>query len=71
VEGVDEQKLDRRFWDYETPEEFERNRKEIKDEFGIDFFIAEVIEGGSGKPFPEFFQTNRDGDPKGIIQVNL
>ena len=36
-----------------------------------DAFIAEIIEGGSGKPFPEFFQTNRDGDPKGIIQINL
>lgn len=71
AEGVDEQLLDRRFWDFETPQEFESNRKEIKNEFGIDFFIAEIIEGGSGKPFPEFFQTNRDGDPKGIIQINL
>lgn len=71
VEGVDEQLLDRRFWDFETPEEFEKNRNEIKNEFGIDFFIAEIIEGGSGKPFPEFFQTNRDGVPKGIIQINL
>lgn len=71
AEGVDEQLLDRRFWDFETPQEFERNRNEIKNEFGIDFFIAEIIEGGSGKPFPEFFQTNRDGDPKGIIQINL
>lgn len=71
VEGVDEQLLDQRFWDFETPAEFEKNRKEIKNEYGIDFFIAEIIEGGSGKPFPEFFQTNRDGDPKGIIQINL
>lgn len=71
AEGVDEQLLDRRFWDFETPQEFEKNRNEIKNEFGIDFFIAEIIEGGSGKPFPEFFQTNRDGDPKGIIQINL
>lgn len=71
AEGVNEQLLDRRFWDFETPQEFEKNRNEIKNEFGIDFFIAEIIEGGSGKPFPEFFQTNRDGDPKGIIQINL
>lgn len=71
AEGVDVQLLDRRFWDFETPQEFEKNRNEIKNEFGIDFFIAEIIEGGSGKPFPEFFQTNRDGDPKGIIQINL
>lgn len=71
AEGVDAQKLDSRFWDFETPEDFEEKRKAIKDEFGIDFFIAEIIEGGSGKPFPEFFQTNRDGEAKGIIQINL
>lgn len=69
--GVDETKLDHRFWDFDSIEDFERNRMEIKKEFGIDFFIAEVIEDGSGKPFPDFFQTNRDGEPKGIIQINL
>lgn len=69
--GVDVDKLDSRFWDFESTYDFEKKREEIKNEFGIDFFIAEIIEGGSGKPFPEFFQTNRDGDPKGIIQINL
>jgi hypothetical protein len=69
--GVDEQKLDPRFWDFESIDDFERKRQDIKNEFGIDFFIAEIIEGASGKPFPEFFQTNRDGEPKGIIQINL
>lgn len=69
--GVDETKLDPRFWDFEDVEDFEIKRHEIKMEFGIDFFIAEIVEGGSGKPFPEFFQTNRDGEPKGIIQINL
>jgi hypothetical protein len=69
--GVDVQELDSRFWDFESTEDFELKRQAIKNEFGIDFFIAEIIEGGSGKPFPEFFQTNRDGDPKGIIQINL
>lgn len=69
--GVDETKLDPRFWDFEDVEDFEMKRHEIKMEFGIDFFIAEIVEGGSGKPFPEFFQTNRDGEPKGIIQINL
>lgn len=71
IDGVDELRLDRRFWDFETIEEFEKNRKELKIEFGIDFFIAETLEGESGKPFPEFFQTNRDGRPKGIVQINL
>jgi hypothetical protein len=37
----------------------------------INFFIANIIEAGSGLPFPQFFQKNRDGDPKGIIVVKL
>jgi hypothetical protein len=27
--------------------------------------------GGSGLPFPKFFQINRDGDPKGILVVSF
>lgn len=71
VEGVNAEDLDPRFWDFNTPEEAQEKRKAIKEEFGLDFFIAEWAEGSSMKPFPEFFQTNRDGDPKGIIQINL
>ncbi len=71
VAGVNAKELDPRFWDFDTPEEADKKRREIKEEFGLDFFIAEIIEGGSGKPFPEFFQTNRDGESKGIIQINL
>ena len=33
--------------------------------------IANIIEMGSGLPFPQFFQVNRNGDPKGIIVVKL
>ncbi len=72
--GVDESKLhllDKDFWDFETVQDFNRSRSEIKRKYGLDFFIAEHIEGSSGKPFPAFFQTNRDGKEKGIIQVNL
>jgi hypothetical protein len=58
-------------WSCIGVDDFERKRQDIKNEFGIDFFIAEIIEGGCGKPFPEFFQTNRDGELKGIIQINL
>ena len=47
------------------------SRKEMKTKYGLDFFIANIIEAGSGLPFPEFFQVNRDGDPKGIIVVKL
>ena len=46
-------------------------REEMKDKYGLDFFIANIIEMGSGLPFPQFFQVNRDGDPKGIIVVKL
>ena len=41
----------------------------IKDKYGLDFYIANYIEGGSGLPFPKFFQKNRDGNAKGIILV--
>jgi hypothetical protein len=71
VLGVNAAALDPRFWDFGTPEEAQENRQAIKDEFGLDFFMAEIIEGGSGKPFPEFFQANRDGLAKGIVQIDL
>ena len=29
------------------------------------------IEAESGLPFPEFFQVNREGEPKGIIVIRL
>jgi len=46
-------------------------RKIMKDKYGLDFFISNIIEVGSGLPFPKFFQVNRYGDPKGIIVVKL
>jgi len=70
-QGASPNDLDTRFWKFEDEAEFRRNQESLKEEFGVDFFIAEIIEGGSGKPFPEFFQTNRDGEPKGIVEVNL
>lgn len=50
---------------------FLRSRKDMKDKYGLDFFISNLVETGSGLPFPKFFQVNRDGDPKGIVVVNL
>lgn len=47
------------------------SREKIKNKYGLDFFIANIIEAGSGLPFPKFFQVNRDGEPKGIIVVTL
>ncbi|MFQ5565548.1 MAG: hypothetical protein ACE5EU_04215 [Paracoccaceae bacterium] len=42
----------------------------MKEKFGLDFY-ENVIEAGSGKPFPYFFQTNRLDEPKGIVVVQL
>lgn len=47
------------------------SREAMKRKYGLDFFIANIIEAGSGLPFPKFFQVNRDGNPKGIIIVKL
>ena len=68
---IDIRKIDPDFWKFEDAPEFQEKRKIIKERYGLDFFIAEMIDGGSGKPFSEFFQTNRDGYPKGIIKVAL
>ena len=41
-----------------------------KAEFGCEFF-PNIVEGGSGKFFVEFFQHDRDGRPKGIVVIDL
>ena len=51
--------------------DFENGRKKQKAKFGGELFPAEMIEGNSGKPFLEFFQTDRDGKPKGIVGIKL
>jgi hypothetical protein len=63
--------LDPIFWNFETPEEFATARNQAQEKYGVDFFIAEWLEGESGKPFPEFFQVNRNGDRKGILKIEL
>lgn len=47
------------------------SRKHMKAKYGLDFFIGNIIEAGSGLPFPKFFQVNRKGDPKGILVLSL
>ena len=42
-----------------------------KEIYGLDFYIANITELGSGLPFPQFFQKNREGNSKGIIVVEL
>lgn len=41
-----------------------------KAEFGCEFF-PNIVEGGSGKFFVEFFQHDRDGRPKGIVVIDM
>lgn len=51
--------------------DFSNQRAAMKKKYGVDFFLANVLEGGTGKPFLEFFQKDRDGKPKGILKVKL
>jgi len=46
-------------------------RTEMKRKYGLDFFISNWVEAGSGLPFPKFFQVNRNGNAKGIILIML
>ena len=41
-----------------------------KAEFGCEFF-PNVVEAGSGRYLVDFFQTDRDGRPKGSIVIDL
>lgn len=47
------------------------DRKFMKEKYGVDFFLANIEEGGSGLPFIDFFQLTRDGERKGIILLEL
>lgn len=64
-------------WEYDLTVDLEvldpvfLNRVKVKEKYGLDFFIANVIEAESGLPFPKFFQKNREGTTKGIIKVEL
>lgn len=66
VEGVDPDLLDPVLLD------FSNGRAAQKAKFGGELFPAELIEGGSGKPFLDFFQTDKNtGKPKGIVGLRL
>jgi hypothetical protein len=43
----------------------------MKRKSGLGFFISQGTEGSSGVPFVEFFQTDRDGFRRGIIEIDL
>lgn len=46
------------------------NRQKQKEKYGGEFFPAQLTEGMSGKPFLEFFQTDKHtGAAKGILKL--
>ena len=47
------------------------DRQHLKNRYGMDFFIADVIFSGSGEPFSEFFQRDRNGHRRGIVRLEL
>ncbi len=38
-------------------------------DYGVEFFIDPAMQAGLQMGFPEFFRRDRDGQPRGIIQV--
>jgi hypothetical protein len=51
--------------------DFSQARRAMKDNYGVDFFLATWLEAGSGLTFLDFFQRNRADAPKGIVQIDL
>jgi len=51
--------------------DFSHHRRAMQEKYGIDFFIANWMEAGSGLTFLEFFQLNRADEPKGIVMITL
>jgi hypothetical protein len=47
------------------------DRELLKARYGTDFFRANQIEAASGKPFPTFFQEDRNNEPRGIVRLKL
>ena len=51
--------------------DFKNKRAAQKAKYGGELFLANTIADISGKTFLEFFQGDRDGNPKGIIAVDI
>lgn len=64
-EKYDENILDPVFLDFDPP------RKRMKEKYGVDFLIAGVNVGVKGLTTEEFFQIDRDGNPKGILLLEF
>jgi hypothetical protein len=51
--------------------DFTNHRAAQKAKYGGELFPASSIASADGKTFLEFFQQDRDGNPKGIIAIDL
>lgn len=51
--------------------EFDLGRKAQKERFGCEFFPAQFIAEPPDKTYIDFFQQDRDGNPKGIIGIKI
>ena len=51
--------------------DFAQARQTMRDKYGVDFFLATWVEACSGLTFLDFFQRNREDNPKGIVQLDL
>ena len=69
--NIDLSKLDKIFWDVRTSGDRRSNLAKMKATYGLDFYIAEGTETGSGFKFPDFFQHTKNGKKKGILKINL
>jgi hypothetical protein len=50
---------------------FDQGRVSQKAKYFGELFVAGVSESATGHTFLEFFQQTRDGDPKGLVSINL
>lgn len=64
-EGVISSKLDPVLLD------FSKKRAAMKAKYGGELFLMTLPATLEGKPFITFFQEDRQGNPKGIIRINL
>lgn len=51
--------------------DFKNKRAAQKTKYGGELFPASSIADFSGKIFLEFFREDRDGNPKGIVAIDL
>lgn len=65
IDGVNLDQLDAVFVDFSMQRIRQRSR------FGCEFFPASWDATGAGETFLQFFQRDRDGEPKGIILLSM